>query len=438
MIQVAQLLLSLSILVFFHELGHFTFAKIFKTRVEKFYLFFNPWFSLLKFKKGETEYGIGWLPLGGYVKISGMIDESMDKEQMKKPPQPYEFRSKPAWQRLLIMLGGVLVNFILAFVIYMGILAVWGESYLPVAEVNRTGIMTDSLGQKFGLKNGDKIISVNDKKVRNFSDVYKYFVISDPHKLSIERNGKDTTVHLSSEEISKIIKHGPFFSARIPFIVKGFSDSSVAKKAGLLVGDKIIGFNNQKITYFDEFKDKIKGYKNKKINISVLRNNKDTLEYSLIVPKSEILGIKIEGDLRKFYKIDTEKFTLLQSIPAGIKKTYSEVGSYLQQLKLVANPKTKAYESVGSFITIGKLFPKKWNWEIFWTMTALLSIMLGVINLLPIPGLDGGHVMFVLYEMIVGKKPSDKFLEKAQIVGMVILLILIVYALGNDIVRNLF
>ncbi|MEA3450741.1 MAG: RIP metalloprotease RseP [Bacteroidota bacterium] len=437
MIQVAQLLLSLSILVFFHELGHFAFAKLFKTRVEKFYLFFNPWFSLFKFKKGETEYGIGWLPLGGYVKIAGMIDESMDKEQMKKPAEPWEFRSKSTWQRLLIMLGGVLVNFVLAFVIYMGILAVWGETYLPVSEINKNGIMVDSLGQHFGLQDGDKIVSVNDKNVKSYSEVYKEFVITEPHKIQIERDRKEIDVQLSNENISKIIDHGPFFSPRIPFFIKEFSDSSIAKSAGLLIGDKIVRINDKEIAYFDEFKNEIQKYKNQEINISVLRDS-DTLNYMLTVSKDATIGVMIENNIRNFYDIDTQRFTVLQSIPAGINKTYSEVGSYLKQLKLVFTPKTKAYKSVGSFITIGKLFPEKWDWEIFWTMTALLSIMLGIINLLPIPGLDGGHVMFVLYEMIIGKKPSDNFLEKAQMVGMVILLALIVYALGNDIVRNLF
>lgn len=437
MTQVAQLLLSLSILVFFHELGHFTFAKLFKTRVEKFYLFFNPWFSLFKFKKGDTEYGIGWLPLGGYVKISGMIDESMDKEQMKLPPQPWEFRSKPAWQRLLIMLGGVLVNFVLAFVIYMGILAVWGETYLPVSEINKNGIMVDSLGQKFGLKDGDKIISVNDKNVKSYSEVYKEFVISEPHKIKIERNGKDSVIELSNENISKIIKHGVFFTPRLPSVIVDFSDSSSAKNAGLKKGDRIIGINNSPIEYYDQFKNEIRKYKNQTINISVLRKS-DTFNYNINVPNNTILGISIDNNLTNYYQIDTLKYSVIQSIPAGIEKTYSEVKSYLKQLKLVFTPKTKAYKEVGSFISIGKLFPKIWDWEIFWTMTALLSIMLGVVNLLPIPGLDGGHVMFVLYEMIIGKKPSDKFLEKAQIVGMILLLALIVYALGNDFIKNVF
>ena len=434
MIQVAQVLLSLSILVFFHELGHFTFAKIFKTRVEKFYLFFNPWFSLFKFKKGETEYGIGWLPLGGYVKIAGMIDESMDKDQLKKTPQPWEFRSKPAGQRLLIMLGGVLVNFLLAFIIYIGILYVWGEKYLPVTELNKNGVMVDSLGLDLGLRSGDKIISVNDKKVKRFSDVYKEFIIADPHRLVVERNGQDTTIELTNKSISKIINHGIFFGPRIPFVVAEVQDSSLADNIGLKNGDKIVGIDTQKIEYYDEFKQAFEGRKNDSVNLFVLRGS-DTLQFNIVVPDSAILGVKI-GDFSNYYEFDTIHYTFIQAIPAGINKTFAEVGSYLQQLKLIFTPETKAYKSVGSFFTIGKLFSKEWNWELFWTITALLSVMLGVLNLLPIPGLDGGHVMFVLYEMIARKKPSDKFLERAQLVGMIILLFIIVYALGNDILRN--
>ncbi len=439
MTQILQLLLSLSILVFFHELGHFTFAKIFKTRVEKFYLFFNPWFSLFKFKKGETEYGIGWLPLGGYVKIAGMIDESMDKKQMEKKPEPWEFRSKPAWQRLLIMLGGVLVNFILAFVIYMGILFVWGESYLPVNEINKNGVMVDSLGKELGFKNGDKIITVNDKNVKSYTDVYKKLILSEPHKLKVKRNGKDTVIKLTNHELSKVIEHErPFFSPRLPFVIKEVLDSSIAKNAGIKEKDKIIAVDSVKTTYFDEFKDIIQSHKNDTVTLTIIRNINDTLFITLQVPKTGVIGVGVENDILNFYELDTQKYSLVQSIPAGVKKTYVEVGDYLKQIKLVFTPKTEAYKSVGSFITIGKLFPKKWDWRHFWTMTALLSIMLGVINILPIPALDGGHVMFTLYEIIVGRKPSDKFLERAQIVGMIILLALIVFALGNDIIRHLF
>ncbi len=438
MIQVAQLLLSLSILVFFHELGHFTFAKLFKTRVEKFYLFFNPWFSLFKFKKGDTEYGIGWVPLGGYVKIAGMIDESMDKEQMDKPVEEWEFRAKPAWQRLLIMLGGVMVNFILAFVIYMGILLVWGETYLPVNEINKNGLVVDSLGLEIGLQNGDKIVSVNDKQVKSYTLVYKELILSDPHKITVNRNGKDTSIILSDEILAKVFKHqAPFFAPRMPFIVAGFADTSAAKNAGILINDRIIGVDSIETPYFSEFKQVLPNYKNQTVNLTVIRDSIDTLTYAVNIPNSGLIGVQLK-DVTSIYSLDTQTYTVAQSIPAGIKKTYTETGDYLKQLKLVFTPKTKAYKQVGSVISIGKLFGKKWDWERFWTMTALLSVMLGVVNILPIPALDGGHVMFTLYEMIVGRKPSDKFLERAQMVGMAILLVILVLAFGNDIFRNLF
>ncbi len=434
--QIAQLLLSLSILVILHEFGHFFFAKLFKTRVEKFYLFFDPWFSLFKIKRGDTEYGIGWVPLGGYVKISGMIDESMDKEQMEKEPEPYEFRSKKAWQRLLIMIGGVLVNFILAFLIYIATLFVFGEKYLPTSEVD--GIWVDSLGTEFGFENGDKIVSVNDEEVVKFSEIFPKLILSSDKSLQIERDGKMQTITLTQEDIALIIKNeAPFYNPRIPFFVAAFAEESPAEKAGILIGDKIVGLNGEDISYFDEFKEKVSGYKNKEVIVSVLRENKKQ-DIKITVNKDGLIGVAPSGDMQQFYDFETIEYGFFAAIPAGVKKGYKEVGSYLKQLKLIFSPKTEAYKSVGSFISITKIFPKKWNWEAFWSLTAMLSIMLGVINLLPIPALDGGHVVFVLYEMIVGKKPSDKFMEYAQYVGMVILLALMVFALGNDFLRHVF
>ena len=433
--QIAQLLLSLSILVIFHELGNFIFAKIFKTRVEKFYLFFNPWFSIFKFKKGETEYGIGWIPLGGYVKISGMIDESMDKKQLAKEPEPYEFRSKPTWQRLLIMLGGVLVNFILAFLIYMATLFVYGEKYLPTSNVD--AIMVDSLGQSIGLENGDRIVSVNDKEIQKFTDVFKEVLLSSKKTIQVERNGKIVDITLTNEQIGEVIEHGMFFTPGIPFYIDKFSEGSTAEIAGLEVGDKIIALDSIPIKYFDEFRTLVKKYKNQEIIITVLRANTEH-DITVTVSDEGFIGAFPRGDITEFYDLETQEYGFFAAIPGGIKKGFAEIKSYLQQLKLIFTPKTGAYKSVGSFISIGKLFPKQWDWEHFWHMTALLSIMLGVLNLLPIPALDGGHVMFVLYEMIVGKKPGDKFLEYAQIVGMVLLLILMVLAIGNDFLRHVF
>jgi len=432
MIRVAQLLLSLSILVFLHELGHFTLAKLFKTRVEKFYLFFNPWFSIFKFKKGDTEYGLGWLPLGGYVKISGMIDESMDKEQMKQPPQPWEFRTKKAWQRLLILLGGVIVNFILAFVIYIFMSWTWGDNYVSINKVNNYGISPDSLGLALGLDQGDKIISVNDKEIKSFSGVYKEWIISSPHKLTVERNNKKIDLYLQDEDIAKIIDHGIFFNPGIPVEVKQIIENSPAEKAGIDTGTRIIAIDSVKINYLDDFKAQVDSFKNQTVNILALKNS-DTLKYTINIPDSAKIGIYIDPDI-----YDTIHYTFAKSIPRGINKTFEEISSYWKQLGMMVRPKTKAYKSVGSFITIGKLFPKKWDWERFWYITALLSIMLAILNLLPIPGLDGGHALFVLTEMITGKKPGDKFLQNAQTVGMIILLLLIVYAFGNDIIRNFF
>ncbi len=434
--QIAQLLLSLSILVILHEFGHFFFAKLFKTRVEKFYLFFDPWFSLFKIKRGDTEYGVGWIPLGGYVKISGMIDESMDKEQMAKPPEPYEFRSKKAWQRLLIMIGGVLVNFILAFLIYIATLFVFGEKYLPTTEVD--GIWVDSLGMELGFQNGDKILSVNNEEVANFSAILPELILSSEKSLQIERDGKAQTITLTQEDIALIIKNGaPFYNPRIPFFVARFSEDSPAEKAGMLIGDKIVGLNGEEISYFDEFKEKVFVYKNKEVTVTVLRETQKQ-DIKITVSDEGMIGVTPSGEMKEFYDFKTIEYGFFAAIPAGINKGYKEVGSYLKQLKLIFSPKTEAYKSVGSFISITKLFPKVWDWEAFWSLTAILSIMLGVINLLPIPALDGGHVVFVLFEMIVGKKPSDKFMEYAQIVGMVMLLALMVLAIGNDFLRHVF
>jgi len=434
LIKAGQLLLSLSILIIFHEAGHFTFAKLFKTRVEKFYLFFDPWFSLFKTKWGETEYGIGWIPLGGYVKISGMIDESMDKEQLKKPPQPWEFRSKPAWQRLLIMLGGVLVNFILAFAIYVMILSVWGQEYLPTENV-KYGIVVDSLGQEFGLQNGDKIVSVGGKKVENFSKIVPELLLNDPKVMQVERGGQIVDIHFTDEMIGKIIQHkSPFFTVRIPFIVSDFVKDSPAKQAGLQKDDKIVGINGEEVLYFDQFAEKITEFKDQEVTISVLRNNQK-IDFQVHVTPEGKIGVYPVVDFDRLFEMKRIDYSLAQAIPAGIKMGYNEIGNYLKQFKLIFTPETKAYESVGGFIAIGNIFPAEWDWRVFWSMTALLSIMLAVINILPIPALDGGHVMFLIFEIVSGRKPSDKFLEYAQIVGMVILFSLLIFANGNDIIK---
>lgn len=438
LIKAAQLILSLSLLVIIHEFGHFLFARIFKTRVEKFYLFFDPWFALFKVKKGETEYGVGWLPLGGYVKISGMIDESMDKEAMKLPPQPHEFRSKKSWQRLLIMIGGVLMNFILAFIIYIGILYAWGEQYLPTSSV-KYGIEVDAVGEQVGLQNGDKIISVDGKQVENFLKIIPTVILDEAKTIQVEREGQKVDVEVSHEDVALLIKSKGVMSFRLPFDYKiaKMAGESVAKDAGLEVGDRIVGMNDQKYEYNDQFKAALKENIGNTITLNVLRGAQE-LNFDVTIPESGMLGIQLDQDLEKIFEFKTISYSLIESIPAGITKGFNTLNDYLKQFKLIFSPKTKAYESLGGFITIGNIFPGMWNWYSFWSMTALLSIILGVMNLLPIPALDGGHVMFLLFEMITGRKPGDKFLEYAQIVGMVILLTLVVYANGNDIYKHLF
>jgi len=433
LIKAAQLLLSLSILVIFHEFGHFITAKIFKTRVEKFYLFFDPWFSLLKFKRGETEYGVGWLPLGGYVKISGMIDESMDKEQMQLPPQPWEFRSKPSWQRLIIMLGGVTVNILLAIAIYIGMLWIWGEQYLPTSEV-KYGIVADSVAQEMGLKNGDRILTVDNQQVEDFFKIPGRIILDNARTIQVIRDGQPYTVEIPSGYMAKLLKHQSpdFINARMPFVVEGFSKESVAEAAGVKKGDRVIGINDSLVEYFDQFRALLPEYKTMEISLKVLRG-KDTLSYKMTVPESGMIGASTNPASQ--FKFSEKEYSLIAAVPAGFTKTWKGVGNYLKQLKLLFSPEVKAYESVGGFITIGSIFPSVWDWAAFWGLTAFLSIMLAILNVLPIPALDGGHVMFLLYEMITGRKPSDKFLEYAQIVGMVLLFGLLIFANGNDIIK---
>jgi regulator of sigma E protease len=424
--------------VIFHEAGHFTFAKIFKARVEKFYLFFDPWFSIFKIKKGETEYGVGWIPLGGYVKISGMIDESMDKEQLKLEPQPWEFRSKPAWQRLLIMLGGVMVNFLLAIFIYIFMLFIKGDDYLPVSEL-KYGIVTDSLGREFGLRDGDRILRVNNKEIENYNDVLPEILLNQPRTLQLERNGQPIEITFTNEDLAQILDNKQMKSAlispRIPFIIAQFPKKSNAQKAGLLPADKLIGVDSSKINYFDEYVKYFQSHKNQTVNLNVLRSE-DTVSIPVAVDENGLIGVEVKRI--ELFKLRHTDYSFFAAIPAGVVKGYEETSNYLKQFKLIFNPETKAYNSLGSFVTIGKLFSPQWDWNVFWRMTALLSIMLGVVNLLPIPALDGGHAMFTLFEIITRRKPSDKFMEYAQITGMVLLLALMVFALKNDIVNNFF
>jgi regulator of sigma E protease len=435
LIKAAQLLLSLSILVIVHEFGHFITAKMFKTRVEKFYLFFDPWFSLFKFKKGETEYGIGWLPLGGYVKISGMMDESMDKEQMNLPAQPWEFRSKKTWQRLIIMLGGVTLNVVLAFLIYICMLWAWGENYLPTSEA-KFGISVDSVGREMGLQNGDKIFTLDGKKIEDFKKITGHIILDQVKTITVERNGQTVDVTVPNGIVGKMIKQksASFMEPRTPFVIAGILKNSGAKLAGMQKEDRIVSLDTIKTPYFDQFNAHIKTYTGKTVRIGVLRGN-DTVYCNTKVSDKGIIGVERYEAPPKYFTLAKHEYTFFQAIPAGFGKTISGIDNYFKQLRLLFSKDVKAYESVGGFISIGNIFPAAWDWQSFWTLTAFLSIMLAIINVLPIPALDGGHVMFLLFEMITGRKPSDKFLEYAQIVGMVLLLALMLFANGNDVVR---
>lgn len=438
LIKILQFVLSLSILVIIHEFGHFTFAKIFKTRVEKFYLFFDPWFALFKFKRGETEYGVGWLPLGGYVKISGMIDESMDKEQMKLPPQPYEFRSKSSGQRLLIMTGGVLFNFILAMLLYILVLFAWGETYLPTANV-KYGIVTDSVGYAMGLKDGDKIVTVDNKPIENFMEITSNIALNNLKTIQVERDGAIVNIDIPREYIPKMLKGKGQIEPRMPFgpfVVAAYGKESPGKEAGVQIGDEMIGLDSIKFNYFDEFQKYVAGKKDQNITLNLIRKG-DTVNVSLKPTSAGLLGLNRTVSIAEIFDLKTLRYGFFESIPAGINKGFKTIANYLKQFKLIFSRHNKGYESLGGFITIGSIFPGVWDWQAFWNLTAFLSIILAIMNILPIPALDGGHVLFLIFEVITGKKPSDKFLEYAQIAGMILLLGLLLYANGNDVLRLL-
>lgn len=432
-IKVVQLLLSLSILVLVHEFGHFIAARIFKTRVEKFYLFFDPWFSLFKFRKGHTEYGIGWIPLGGYVKIAGMIDESLDREQMKQPPQPWELRSKPAWQRLIVMLGGVTVNILLAIAVYVVMLAVSGEQYLPASSA-KYGIAVDSLGRELGLRDGDIILSVDNREVENFHMLPKIIALDDAKTIRVLRDGQPTDIAVPAGFVGKLIKDPKVRLAdvRFPFDIGQFVVGSPAEAAGLKQNDRLIGINDSLVPYFNQFRTLIQTFKNQDVTVMALRGA-DTVRISVKVPATGLLGIAPKP-LSNYFEFREKSYNIFTAVPAGVVKTFDQAGTYLSSLRLLFT-QDKAYESVGGFISIGNIFPDRWDWEAFWSLTAFLSIMLAILNVLPIPALDGGHVMFLLYEIIFRRKPSDRFMEYAQIVGMVILFGLLIFANGQDIIK---
>lgn len=433
LIKVLQFFMSLSLLVAIHEFGHYIAARIFKIRVEKFYIFFDPWFSLFKWKRGETEYGVGWLPLGGYVKIAGMIDESMDLEQMKSPVQPWEFRAKPAWQRFIVMIAGVTMNILLAILIYSGIRYVNGESYMANDDV-KWGYVFNDTAKSMGFQDGDKVVSIDGEKIDDVNEIRSMLLLTkSDREVVVNRNGQMQSFTIPFESLLEMRRSRAYedlYTFRIPFIVDSVAAASAAE-AGLKVGDEVIACNGQPIdvpTMTDLLQNT---YRNDTVNLSVLRGA-EIAELRVPVNADGMIGVVLKGDI---FQPRTKSFTLLESIPAGVRLVGDTIADYWQQLKLIFQPKTKMYEELGGFIAIGNIFPSDWDWLRFWSMTAFLSVMLAVLNILPIPGLDGGHALFTLWEMLTGRKPSDKFLEVMQYIGFALLLALVIYANGNDIYR---
>lgn len=440
LVKILQFVLCLSLLIVFHELGHFAFAKLFKTRVEKFYLFFSPWFSLCKFKRGETEYGIGWLPLGGYVKIAGMIDESMDKEQMERPPQPWEFRSKPAWQRLLMMLGGVIVNVVLAFAIYIFVLFGWGESYLPAENV-KYGVVCDSVFHRMGMRDGDIVVGLDGRKVERFADILPDILLNKPKSVRVRRGGETLDLAIPESLAAELLAlstenmYARFIEPRRLMdstYVAQFADYSVAYDAGMREGDRIWTVDGRRFRFYDEFTSYLATRADSGVEAAILRGA-DTLRYAFDLGPDGKLGVYFGS--REVPDVAVREYSLAEAVPAGIQRGAETVSSYLKQLRLLFSPKVDAYKSVGGMMMLGSIFPGVWDWQIFWSLTAFISIMLAVVNILPIPALDGGHVLFLIYEIVTRRKPSVHFMEVAQMAGMALLLLIFVMANVNDFVR---
>ena len=441
LIKALQVIIALSVLILIHELGHFTFAKLFGIRVDKFYLFFDAWGVKLfstksawfvklfpKAASWETEYGIGWLPLGGYCKIAGMVDESMDTEYLKSEPQPWEFRTKPAWQRVLVMAGGVLFNFILAIAVYAGILAKWGENYIS-NEGN--AIYVNELAHDMGFRNGDQILMFDDHIPENFGMLQADLARQSVKKATVLRDGDTLNIYIDQNRIGEILQNPGMFDLAVPFIVAEVSETSPNRALDIQAGDRIVNIAGTETEFLQDARPILMEHAGDTV-VTTLTRGTDSLALTVQVDTAGTIGVFLQRPA-----IKTKEYTLLSAIPGGFAKTFETIGGYIKDLKLVFTPSTEAYKSVGSFIAIGQIFPSAWDWYSFLNILALLSIMLGVMNLLPIPALDGGHMVFTIYEMITGRKPSDKFLYVTQVIGMILVFGLMFLAFGNDIGRLL-
>lgn len=442
LIRALQLVLSLSLLVIIHEGGHFFFARLFKIRVEKFYIFFDPWFSLFKFKpkNSETEYGIGWLPLGGYCKISGMIDESMDTEQMKQPPQPWEFRSKPAWQRLLVMIGGVLMNFLLALFIYSMILFTWGDQYIALKDMSY-GMKFNETAREIGFRDGDILVSADGKELTRYN-VDMLRSLAEAREVVVLRDGKKEQILMPEISLLEIAKEDPpFVDMLIPNVVDSVLADGGFAKAGLQKGDSLISFNGTPLHSWNEFTEQLG-----ELRLRSEVEQKSSASFSLVYSRAGVRDtVNVTTDdqfkvlaysMNSGYQPTRLTYGFFESFPAGVALGINTLKGYVNDMKYVFTK--EGAKSVGGFGTIGSIFPKVWDWQRFWSMTAFLSIILAFMNILPIPALDGGHVLFLLYELVARRKPSDKFLEYAQMVGMFLLFGLLIWANFNDILRFVF
>lgn len=429
-IKILQFLLSISLLVIVHEFGHYIFGRMFGVRVDRFKIFFGK--SLFSFTKGGTEWAVGWIPFGGYCKLNGMVDESMDTEFLSGDPQPYEFRSKKAWQRLLIMTGGVLMNIILAFIIYAGISWHYGETYISTRDID--GYLFSEQAQEMGFRNGDNIISVDGRKYENFQKLHFALAFDQQKEVLLDRGGQTVKITIPEGSIVRVLEDEDFIEPRIPFVIKEVLHGTGAERAGLSPGDRLVSFDGEPMRFFDEYVKAFSTRKGETVRIGAERDSAGVTvarTFDVEVSDTGMMGASVE-----MYR--TVHYTFLQSFPAGVRRMGYEIGSYWKQLKKIAQPKTEAYKSLSGPLGIVGAFPNEWNWFFFWNITALLSIVLAIMNILPIPALDGGHVLFLLYEMVTGRKPSDNFMVYAQVVGLALIVSLMLYVTWNDIIRMFF